>query len=50
MNPKSLICCEPLIVPSTALEPVGIVTTLPLDIVNWSPLIESVWESVSLVK
>ena len=42
---------EPLIVPAgTEPPPLGNVTVLPVDIVSWSPLIESVCESVSDVK
>jgi len=50
VNPNAVICSEPLIVPPGNSLPVGMVTVFPLEIVNWSPLIESVCESVSDVK
>ena len=47
-----ITCAEPLSVPAGTEPPppLGNVIVLPVDIVNWSPSIESVWESVSDVK
>ena len=49
MNPKSVICSEPLNVP-IGIDVPGIVIVLPLLIVRSLPSMDNVWESVSLVK
>ena len=52
LGKEPITCAEPLIVPAGTEPPppLGNVIVLPVDIVNWSPSIESVWESVSDVK